>query len=506
MNFIRSTDVLTRDTEHDFYKKLLSQIPDFIFQMKIDAFNNYSFPFVNQNAFREFNLSAAGNLRNVFETIKEIVVPEYWEPFFQSIEISRRTLTPWSHDFEVVLPKGKRWMRGVANIEQDLYKNVHFYGRLIDITKIKEQENQSKLSEQRIQFALEASTKGVWDCDLVHDKVYYSSQSMKMLQFGDNEIFDTQSKWDDRIHPDDRADYERDIQDHLDDKIPYYENAKRMIALDGSCKWILSRGKVIERDENGVALRLVGTHTDITLQKEREQQLKNTLEIISEQNGRLLNFAHIVSHNLRSHAGNFSTLLQIIDEEDNDEDKWESFAHLKSTSNALTETIEHLNDLVNIHVGVDHQAVNLNLNEYLTNVLVILRDQIVTNKVTIVNAIPLDAVVPFNPAYLESVLLNFTTNAIKYSHPDRSPIITYSFNENGNSKTLLIKDNGLGIDLEKYGARLFGMYKTFHNNPAARGIGLFITKNQIESMGGSVEIESKEGCGTTFKINFNEKI
>jgi len=71
---------------------------------------------------------------------------------------------------------------------------------------------------------------------------------------------------------------------------------------------------------------------------------------------------------------------------------------------------------------------------------------------------------------------------------------------------LLIKDNGLGINLEKHGEKLFGMYKTFHKNDDARGIGLFITKNQIESMGGSIEVESKVNVGTTFKINFNEEI
>ena len=64
-----------------------------------------------------------------------------------------------------------------------------------------------------------------------------------------------------------------------------------------------------------------------------------------------------------------------------------------------------------------------------------------------------------------------------------------------------VSDNGLGIDMEKHGDKLFGMYKTFHGNENSKGIGLFITKNQIESMGGSIEAESEPGKGTTFKIN-----
>ena len=126
------------------------------------------------------------------------------------------------------------------------------------------------------------------------------------------------------------------------------------------------------------------------------------------------------------------------------------------------------------------------------------------NQVTIINEIPDDVFVDFNPAYLESVLLNFTTNAIKYSNPNKPVEIKYSYSLENGKKTLTISDNGLGIDLKKYGDSLFGMYKTFHKHEEARGLGLHITKNQIESMKGTVSVESEVGVGTTFKIVFND--
>jgi len=219
-----------------------------------------------------------------------------------------------------------------------------------------------------------------------------------------------------------------------------------------------------------------------------------------------LNFAHIVSHNLRSHAGNIEMLLDIIDEEEDKESLDESNLHLRSTSNALTETIDHLKELVEIQTELIHKRLKLNLNVYLRKILDILGEEINKNKVIIHNSISSEEAIIFNPAYLESVLLNLTSNAIKYSHPDRVPTISFSLSSNESQKILSVSDNGLGINLKLYGDKLFGMYKTFHNNIDSRGIGLFITKNQIESMGGRIEVESEVGKGTTFKIYFNEEV
>lgn len=109
--------------------------------------------------------------------------------------------------------------------------------------------------------------------------------------------------------------------------------------------------------------------------------------------------------------------------------------------------------------------------------------------------------VNYNPAYLESILLNFIFNAIRYSHPERPPLIELTCQQEG-QVVLTIKDNGIGMDLEKHGAELFGMYKTFNGNADSRGVGLFISKNQIDAMGGKVTVASEFGTGTTFEIYF----
>ncbi|NJO00662.1 MAG: response regulator [Bacteroidia bacterium] len=101
-------------------------------------------------------------------------------------------------------------------------------------------------------------------------------------------------------------------------------------------------------------------------------------------------------------------------------------------------------------------------------------------------------------------MLNLLTNAIKYRSPERQPQVHLVSQKDQNEVTLTCQDNGLGIDLKKYGHKIFGLNQTFHGNANARGVGLFIIKNQIEAMGGSISVESEPGKGTKFNIVFNQ--
>jgi len=178
---------------------------------------------------------------------------------------------------------------------------------------------------------------------------FFSKESLSILEFDDEDGITTNAEWDSRIHQDDLIDYLNNIQSHIDNRTPFFENTKRVLSKNGEYKWILSVGKIIERDNSGDPLRIIGTHSDVSLNKLKEKELLDNLDIIIEQNNRLLNFAHIVSHNLRSHTGNFRMLLNVIDETEDEKSRDECLGYLKTTSNALSETIDHLKELVDIH-------------------------------------------------------------------------------------------------------------------------------------------------------------
>ncbi|MFB9077137.1 PAS domain-containing protein [Flavobacterium procerum] len=370
---------------------------------------------------------------------------------------------------------------------------------------LKDKEEKLRISEERFQFALEASTVGVWDWDIVTNKVFYSSLSLKILELESADIFDDPERWDKIVHPEDLPKYYSDIQEHFDSKVPYYENYHRVMTSSGNYKWILDRGKVIKRDESGKPLRVIGTHTDVSLQKEKELELLKTMKLYSDQNSRLLNFSHIVSHNLNTQAGNIKSILDFIDADVDKKTITEMLEHLRTVSNDLNETISNLTQIVKTQSNINIVVAPLLLCEYIEKTISTIKGYDKQRKVTIVNNVPKYLTVNFNPAYMESILLNFTTNAIKYAHPDRDPVIVFDFAiEPEGFKSLKITDNGLGIDLKMYGDLLFGMYKTFHKHEEARGIGLYITRNQIEAMKGTVLVESEVGVGTSFKIVFND--
>lgn len=234
------------------------------------------------------------------------------------------------------------------------------------------------------------------------------------------------------------------------------------------------------------------------------KKLLGIMEAQSEYNQRLINFSYIVSHNLNSHAGNIKGLLDMIDSDKRQLENSEALIYLRMVSNDLNETIANLAQIVHVQNNLNVCKEPLDLNLYVEKNKNIINNHNHDNKAIIINNVARGTIVHFNPAYLESTLLNFSTNAIKYAHPDRFPIIEFDFFVENGKKVLTITDNGLGIDLEKYGDLLFGMYKTFHKHEKANGIGLYITKNQVEAMNGKITVESKVGVGSTFKIIFSD--
>ena len=367
--------------------------------------------------------------------------------------------------------------------------------------------NQSELLHNQLiyKYALQISKIGVWDFDIPNNKVYHSKESREIFGYAENDTELSGVDWKVHVHPDDLEELKFLVNSHIEGKTKNYTSEHRIICKDGSYKWVLDSGKIVTYDKDGKPTRFIGTTSDITAKKEIEENMSQNLNIISTQNKKLTNFAHIVTHNLKEYAGNFQSLLGFYDEAESIAEKNDLINHLKTVSNSLTNTIDNLSDIVHQQTNRFIELETLNVNEYINNVKKLLELEI-ANKGAIVNNNVDDGLYLYsNAAYLESIMLNLASNALKYSHPDRPPIIDVDSVVTENQIVLTIKDNGIGIDLEKHGNSIFNLYRTFHGNDNAEGIGLYLTKNQIDALGAEISVDSEVNVGTTFTISIKKK-
>lgn len=302
-------------------------------------------------------------------------------------------------------------------------------------------------------------------------------------------------------HPEDIQEDITKMKQLRDGEISEFSMQKRIKRRDGEMIWVNLTVSPLwtEGETPSTHIALLENIHD---KKMAETHLNDSYQMLMEQNKRLLNFSYIVSHNLRSHSSNIESILSLYTESNDEAEKENFIAMLGTVSAALKQTLYDLNEVVSIQNNLNLSVEPLKVKDYLDDILGLLKVEIQNNDARIITNIPDDMVVQFNAAYLESVLLNLLTNALRYSCPSRSPEISICSTRIENQWMLEVKDNGIGIDLVKNREKLFGLYKTFSNRINSRGVGLFIAKNQIDSMNGKIEVESTPGEGSVFKIYF----
>jgi signal transduction histidine kinase len=276
----------------------------------------------------------------------------------------------------------------------------------------------------------------------------------------------------------------------------------RIISGD-DVKWF--RGSSLPERKADNSIVWYGYIQDINESKIKNDALNRLVEITADQNQRLLNFAYIISHNIRSHTSNISSLLNIwqLAADESEQELYLSMLH--QSMEKLEETIFNLNQIITIQRELNLPRVELSLKKEVERAVMSVSSDISKFGAQIDILIPNEITVSVVPAYLDSILINLITNTLKYRSNDRALIVKMSAIKQGKNVLLQVADNGRGIDVEKYGAKVFGLYKTFHGNEDARGVGLFLVKNQIESMRGRIELDSTFGEGSTFKVFFNDE-
>ena len=151
------------------------------------------------------------------------------------------------------------------------------------LTAFATSERRLRESQERLTFALEGSGDGVWDWDIANDKVSITRDWVERMGYQEHQFGDTMSGWVQAIHPEDLPTIMAAVRSNLEGKTNSYSLEHRIFFKDGRILWILSRGMVVQRDANGRALRMVGTHSDVSARKKLERMKSDFISTVSHE-------------------------------------------------------------------------------------------------------------------------------------------------------------------------------------------------------------------------------
>lgn len=295
------------------------------------------------------------------------------------------------------------------------------------------------------------------------------------------------------------------VQRILKGELETYKLEKKYFHKSGYIVWGMLTVSLV-RNEDGTPRFFVSQIEDITETKSmiKELELKNkallqTSAELELKVGQLEEFNRIVAHNLRGPAGGIEMMLNIMTEEKDPKEREEMLRLVSGSSKSLNTTLQNLMQIVEIKLNQDIEYNNCELEEILHTTTQMLQGDILKSK-AVIHSKFLVTHVRFPKVYLESLFYNMISNGLKYIKDGVPAMINISSEEENGKTKLIFEDNGIGIDLNRYGQQMFKMNKIFHKGYDSRGVGLFITKNQLETHGGSISVESTPGVGSKFII------
>ncbi|MBF0448945.1 MAG: PAS domain-containing protein [Magnetococcales bacterium] len=383
-------------------------------------------------------------------------------------------------------------------------KPVEYVAIRTNITHQKELEKELREKEQRLTIALDASNTGLWDWNPVTDVAFFSEQWLAMLGLEKGTVSETGKLWSSLIHPNDSQRVSEKLIVHLSGQSTDYEVEFRMRHRNGGWVWILSSGRVTERNETGKATRVTGIHKDISDRKKVEEQLKEAKQQAEAASEAKSHFLANMSHEIRTPMNAIIGMGHLALSRETDPRQKDYLRKIYKASQSLLRIINDILDFSKIEAG----KLELEESEFcLDEMFETLANQISLKAqekgLELIYDVP--ATLPRfwigDALRINQILLNLTSNAVKFS--DKGEIVVRVQSQGENGLCFTIEDSGIGMT-EAQVERLFQSFSQADSSTTRRfggtGLGLAISKKMVALMGGTISVNSELNKGSRFQF------
>ncbi|MFT5336314.1 MAG: PAS domain S-box-containing protein [Luteibaculaceae bacterium] len=410
----------------------------------------------------------------------------------------------------------------VSPIEDDKGKLIGTSVITRDISQKKAYERALRLSENRFRYASLATSDSIYDWNLKTNEVWRNETYQKL--FCPGEPIGKDEKWfSTKLHPED-ADriittvYEAIANPNCDNWKGYYRFKK----VTGEFSYVEDSGFII-RNKERVALRIIGAMNDVTeriefqkqlenINESLEQKVKNRTQELEENNRELVrlnedldSFVHSASHDLKVPIVNMEALVNMLDNNRLDDKTKEIVQKIETSIQRIQKTIANLSSATKARKNLYDDVQEIDVEQEIGVILDEMEQTIQDSEAETNFYYHIKPKIIFSQAGFSSIIRNLVSNAIKYSKIGEQPNILIEVGEEEHYYKISVVDQGLGIDLEKHGNKLFGIFKRLHDHVEGSGVGLYYVKRLLESNGGRIEVKSEVGVGTEFIVYFKKR-
>jgi len=470
------------------FKNLINESSDFIFV--IDPLTETIID-VNETACKELGYSrdeflgmGKGNIEHVFggrfweQDIREICGNRFLD-IDRAIIRKDRTIAPVEMNVTFAVHENNRYVLAVAR----------------DVTERKEVEEILRRTQERMELALMGADLGMWDWNIRTNEMIFNERWAEMLDYRPSDIKPNFDSWKKLIHPEDTDRVMDDIALHIKGDRPSFESEFRMQHKDTSFRWIQARGKLVEYDRSGEALRLAGTSMDISERKQFEEELRKSNELKDL-------FTDIMRHDLLNPAGNIKGYSDLLMESEATPKQKLLMDGISRNNDKLIEMIETAAKFAKLESVRDIHLEILDLGAILRNCSEQFEHKLLEKQMRLEIMAEGTFYSPVNPI-VEEIFANFISNAIKYS--PEGTFITLEVKDCDQQWKVEVADQGEGIP-DELKTQVFDRFKRVHKKGVkGTGLGLAIVKRIAEIMEGEVGVEDNPaGQGSIFWVKLNK--